>query len=112
FTAFYGFLALYILGSLLFPQRFLPIGWLFGVIALLSILLLIKNRRNKSIFFLIIVSFVIFNIYNISPLYITDSTSAPFISTEADYFIARTLEFPNSYHYQPLQYYGHGGVVG
>jgi hypothetical protein len=105
FCLFYAFLALFILGSLPFPDRFLPFGWMFGIIPLVGLLLLIKNGKLKGVLVVLLISFCIFNLYNIEPEYYTGNASIKVVSTEKDYLIAEQFNFPE-------KYYGYPGVAG
>jgi hypothetical protein len=104
FCLFLGSLSLYILGSLIFPDRFLPFGWLLGVIPLTVLLLNLKNIHLKKLIVAIIVSFIIFNIYNIDPNYYTGKADiGGGIATEKEYAIAETINVSSPY-------YGYTGV--
>jgi len=105
FSLFYAFLGLFVLGSLLIPDRFLPFGWMFGVIPLTGLLLNLDKRIYKKILILCLVSFLVFNIYNIDIEYYTGNESLRgVVTTEKDYFIAQTISFPD-------EYFGYAGVV-
>jgi len=106
FCLFYGFLALFVLGSLLFPDRFLSFGWMFGLIPLTGLIIVLKKDMYRKILVVLLISFAVFNLYNIDSEYYTGN--APIIgavATEKDYLIAEQINFPD-------EYYGYGGVVG
>lgn len=97
FCLFLGALSLF-MGSLIAPDRFLPFGWLFGVIPLTLLLFNLKHTRLKKIIFVIIVSFIIFNIYNIDPKYYTgEAYLNGTIATEKEYAIAETINVSSPY---------------
>lgn len=106
FCMFYAFLATYISGSLLFPERFLPFGWIFGIIPLTGFLLILKKDLYKKIFVLLLIFFAVYNLYNIDSDYYTGNASlTAVVATEKDYLIAEQIDFPEEYH-------GYVGVVG
>jgi len=104
FCLFFGSLSLYILGSLIYPDRFLPFGWLLGVAPLTILLFNLKNFHFKKFILVIIISFMIFNIYNIDPNYYTGKADVGGgIATEKEYAIAETINVSGPY-------YGYPGV--
>ena len=95
FGGFYGFLALYALGSLLFPQRFLAHAWLFGIIPLVGIIVTLKKDGYKKIFVILLVSFMIFNVYNLNPSYYEGNPHLTGVVVgDKAYLIAKTIKFP------------------
>lgn len=105
FCLFYSFLSLYVLGSLLFPDRFVPFLWMFGLIPLVFYLLILRKDLLKKIFVILLISFIIFNIYNIDPSYGSgDFTNNDGIAGEKEYSIAKTINFSSNYS-------GYGGVI-
>jgi len=106
FCLFYAFLALFIIGSLLFPDRFLPFAWMFGIIPITGFLLILKKNYLKKILVTLLIVFVIFNVYNIDPELYTDKLSLQEdIATEKEYIIAEQFNFPDVY-------FGYSGVYG
>lgn len=106
FCMFYAFLALYIMGSLLFPDRFLPFAWMFGIIPITGFLLILKKDVIKKALIVILIVFVIFNIYSIDPELYTGTVSLQDnIATEKEYIIAEQFNFPDVY-------FGYAGVFG
>jgi hypothetical protein len=106
FSFLYSFLATYILGSLILPQRFLSFGWIFGVIPFAAIIGILKKDMYKKLFAIFLASFLLYNVYNIEPTYYTDDyTYNGAISTEREYAIAERVNFSNGY-------YGYIGVNG
>ena len=106
FCMFYAFLSLYVLGSSIFPDRFLPFAWVFGIIPLTGFLLILKKDLYRKILVLLLISFVVYNLYNIDSDYYTGNASlTAVVATEKDYLIAEQIDFPGEYH-------GHVGVVG
>jgi len=105
FVAFCGFLALYVLGSILFPQRFLSFGWMFGIIPLVGLIVNLKKSAYK-IFVILLASFIIFNVYNLDSAYYTGNVPRTgLVATEREYSIAKTIKFSE-------EYYGYGGIIG
>ncbi len=105
FCMFYAFLALYMVSSLPFPDRFLPFAWMFGIIPITGSLLILKKDIFKKILVIIIIIFMLYNVYNIDSNYYTDNASnTGTIATEKEYNIAYRYDFPNIY-------YGYDGVV-
>lgn len=106
FCMFYAFLALYIIGSLLFPDRFLPFAWLFGIIPITSFIFFLKKDLIKKALVVLLIFFIIFNVYNIDPEIITGKVSLQEnIATEKEYIIAEQFNFPE-------KYFGYGGAFG
>lgn len=106
FSLFYGFIALFILGSMLFPDRFLPFGWMFGLIPLTAYILYIKNNVIRKILVFLLISFMVFNIYNIdSGFYTGDVQTQGVVATEKEYLMAEHINFPEPY-------YGYIGLFG
>jgi hypothetical protein len=104
FCLFLGSLSLYVMGSLIMPDRFLPFGWLLGVIPLTVLLFNLKNIHIKKLISIIIISFMIFNIYSINPNYYTGKAAiGGDVATEKEYAIAETIGVSNSY-------YGYHGI--
>jgi hypothetical protein len=104
FCLFLGFLSLFVLGSLIFPDRFIPFGFMLGLVPLTMFLFSQRNKVAKRAFLLFLVSFLIFNIYNIdSDQYIGDANMNGGITTEKEYAIAESMTIPKSY-------YGYIGV--
>jgi len=96
---------LYVVGSLPFPDRFLPFAWMCGIIPITGFLLIFKKDIFKKILVIMIVIFLLYNIYNIEPDYYTGNTSnTGTVATEKEYIIAKRYDFPD-------KYYGYDGVV-
>lgn len=105
FCMFYAFLALYVVGSLPFPDRFLPFAWMFGIIPITGYLLIFKKDIFKKILVILIVVFMLYNLYNIDSNYYTGNASnTGTVATEKEYIIAQRYDFPD-------KYYGYDGVV-
>jgi hypothetical protein len=105
FCLFYAFLALYIVSSLPYPDRFLPFAWMFGIIPITSFLLFLKKDIFKKILVLLLIVFLLYNIYNIDSEYYTGNASnTGIVATEKEYIIAQRYDFPD-------KYYGYDGVV-
>ena len=105
FCLFLGGLSLYVLGSLIYPDRFLPFGWLLGVVPLAVLVLNLKRSYVRRLLLVIIVVFLIFNIYDIDPKYYTgDAAVKGSIATQKEYAIAESINISSSY-------YGYLGVA-
>ena len=91
-----GAVSLFLLGSLIYPDRFLPFGWLLGAIPLSILVFSLKNIKIKKIIVLLIISFLIFNIYNIDPDYYTGQGPFDGRASEKEYAIAETIPIPDS----------------
>jgi hypothetical protein len=105
FCIFYSFLSLYILGSLIFPDRFFTFLWMFGLIPITGYILIIKKDVFKKILVILLISLIIFNIYNIEPSFSSgDPYQEETIPGEKGYTIAMTIQFPSIY-------YGYLGAI-
>lgn len=114
FYGIYGFIALYVLGSLLNPERLQTLGWMLGIIPLGSSLFFFKKDWHKKIFVVILVLFMCYNIYNIDPSYRSrELQRIDNIAGDKEYIIAYTIQFPEGFTSPGSQekYYGYGGVV-
>lgn len=109
FSNFYGFLALYYLGSLTSPQRCLSAGWMIGIMSIVDILSIFKNVYQKNCFVLLLFIFMLFNIYSIDPYYLKNDPSIKgTVSEYKDYRVAESIIFPDEYYLENSQvkYYG------
>ena len=105
FCMFYAFLALYVASSLPYPDRFLPFAWMFGIIPITGFLLTFKKNIFKKIFVIILIFFMLYNLYNVESDYYTGNISNLGINpTEKEYIIAQRYKFPD-------RYYGYIAVV-
>jgi hypothetical protein len=104
FCLFLGSLSLFVMGSLIFPDRFLPIGWLIGVIPLCGLLFNLKNIHLKKSIIVIVICFLIFNIYSINPNFYTGTGILDGRASEKEYAIAETIDVSKPY-------YGYIGVA-
>jgi hypothetical protein len=98
-----GAISLFLFGSLIYPDRFLPFGWLFGAIPLSILIFSLTNIKIRKIIVFIVISFLIFNIYNIDPEYYTGKGPFDGRASEKEYAIATTINIS-----QP--YFGYVGV--
>lgn len=117
FLLFIGALGLFYLGSVIYADRFLPFAWIIGIIPLTGLLLSLKKDVYKKILIIVLISFVVFNLYNIDPVYYTGETyKEPDVAGDIEYSIAITMKFPLSYHNVSesslKEYYGYIGVIG
>jgi len=98
----YGYLVLYTINSNINPDRLLSFGWICGTIPLIGLFINIRKKILKKIFFVICISFIVFNLYNIDTNYITGNTaSMSNITTEKEYLIAKKINFPPNYYGYP-----------
>jgi len=108
FCLFFGSLSLLSIGSLIYPDRFLPFGWVFGVIPLVVLLFNLKKKYIKKLFAVIIIAFLIYNIYNINPNYYTGKADlGGDVATEKEYAIAETINVSSPY----FGYHGASNVI-
>jgi hypothetical protein len=106
FSFLYSFVATYVLGSLILPDRFFSFGWIFGVIPFAGIAGDVKKGIYRKIFAIFLVMFLIRNVYNIDPIYYTDDYSeVGALATEKEYIIAERVNFSSGF-------YGYIGVNG
>jgi len=98
-----GAVSLFLLGSLIYPDRFLPVGWLFGAIPLSILIFSLKKIYIRKMIVLIIICFLIFNIYNIDPNYYTGEGPFDGRASEKEYAIAHTINISRPY-------YGYAGM--
>jgi hypothetical protein len=98
-----GAISLLFLGSLIYPDRFLPFGWLFGAIPLSILIFSLKNIKIRKLIVLIVIFFLIFNIYNIDPTNYTSKGPSDGRASEKEYAIATTINISKTY-------YGYVGV--
>lgn len=98
FCGAYGFISVFLLTSPISPDRMLTYGWLFGCIPLAAVLISLKNRKiMKKAFVILIVAFMIFNIYNIPSEYFDKDFSVLGLANDKEYAIADTIKLPISY---------------
>lgn len=106
FCMFLGFLSLYFVPSLGFPERFFPYGLMFGMIPLVGILLCLKKDVYKKIVAILLVFFFIYNLYSIDPAYLSGDVNSPgYNAGDKEYAIATTIRFPS-------EYYGYSALIG
>ena len=102
-----GGISFFLLGSIIYPDRFLPFGWLLGVIPLSVLVFNLRNSKIKKIIVIIIISFLIFNIYNIDSEYYSDKGPLDGRASEKEYAIATTINISKSYY----AYFGVGATI-
>jgi hypothetical protein len=100
FCLFMGFVSLYLLPAYAFPDRYLTYGWLFGIPPLISAILITKYKYLRKIGVLLVIAFILFNIYIIPPsLWSPRSQETSLATVEIyapsleDYALARALNF-------------------
>jgi hypothetical protein len=93
---FIAFLSLYVLPGAVYPDRFLTYGLLFGFPPLVLAILKVKHKYLRTIGVLLLVAFMLFNIFMIDPSYwnVQDSQTPGRTSpTLEDYALANTFNF-------------------
>ena len=89
-----GFLSLYVIAATPFPDRFLMFGWLFGFAPLVVTILKGKYKWPRRVGIFLLVAFMLFNIYMISPKnYDPRAEGVPLVTSEEDYALANTFDF-------------------
>lgn len=116
FSGFYAFLGTFLMGSLILPTRLFSYGWIFGVIPLSGFILTLKrySKVYQKLFFVFLIFFMLFNIYNIDPSVINKDFSSLGNARAQEYTIANTIIFPTSFTQSNGMelYYGYSGVGG
>ena len=112
FAGFYGFISLYFIESLISPDRLLTYGWLLGVIPLAGFLLTLKRSYLKKVFVILLVVFMLFNIYSIPTEYIDKNFNVLGVSNDKEYAMAETMVLPLDYSTlnDPKVYYGYVNI--
>jgi uncharacterized membrane protein len=106
FCMFLGFISLYFMPSIGFPQRFLPYGMMFGLIPLVGILVCLKKDVYKKIIVIFLAFFFIYNLYSIDPANLSGDVNLTGINAgDREYSIAMTIQLPS-------EYYGYSGLIG
>lgn len=115
FCTFFGYLSLFFSGVLIYPDRMLTFAWLFGIIPVVALYYRkINFERLKKPFLVLLIVFMLFNLYNIDPDYINHDLSSKGLTGTMEYSIANTIVLPDSFRNNSSYdlYYGYGGVVG
>jgi hypothetical protein len=94
---FLGFLSLYVLPPPVYPDRFLTYGWLFGFPPLVLAILKAKYKWLRRIGVLLLVAFMLFNIYTIDPSFwnAKNAQETPGAPALEDYALTNTFNFSN-----------------
>jgi len=94
FCGLIGFLSLYVLPVAAFPDRFLTYGWLFGFVPLVAAILKGKYKWPRRIGVLLLVAFMLFNIYMIAtPYWNARTDEIPVTPSLEDYTLVYTFNF-------------------
>jgi len=89
-----GFLSLYLVAPAAFPDRFLTYGWLFGFAPLAVAILKGKHKWLRRIGVLLLIAFMLFNIYMIDPTaWDARAEGVSAATSEDDYALANTIDF-------------------
>jgi hypothetical protein len=90
-----GFLSLYVIAPQALPDRFLTYGWLFGFAPLVVAILKGKYKWLRRIGVLLLVAFMLFNIYMIDPAYWNPKSvqGVPGAPTFENYAMANIINF-------------------
>ena len=112
FCGFFGFASLFLSGALINPDRMLVYAWLFGIIPVVALFFGINFKKVKKPFFALLIVFMLFNLYNIDPVYISHDLSSKGLPGLEEYSIADTIIFPDSFKDNGSYdlYYGYGGA--
>ena len=102
FCMFLGFLTMFVVSHMAFPDRFIPFGFMFGLIPLAGMLLFLKKNIFKKIIAILLISFIVYNLYYIDTNYYTNNaTFTGGATSEKEYLIANHIIFPDDY-YGPI----------
>ena len=93
FCGLVGFLSLYLVAPAAFPYRFLVFGWLFGFAPLVVAILKGKYKWPRRVGVFLLVAFMLFNIYMITPIDYAREEGVPSVTSEEDYALANTFDF-------------------
>jgi hypothetical protein len=94
FCGLIGFLSLYVLAPAAFPDRFLTYGWLFGFVPLVAAILKGKYKWLRRIGVLLLVAFMLFNIYMVATPYWNPTREDPPANPSLEYYaLANTFNF-------------------
>ncbi|MFX1384648.1 MAG: hypothetical protein ACFFBP_19655 [Promethearchaeota archaeon] len=106
-----GFASLYMLNGSVFPDRLITFAYLFGLIPITSIMLIMKKNIGKQLVAVLLISFMIFNFYNIDPHnYTSDASYTGGAATEKEYLLAQQLSIPNNIN-DDNKFYGYIAVL-
>jgi len=98
-SMFLGFLTMFVVSFLAFPDRFLPFGFMFGLIPITGFILVLKKNLLKKIIVVFLISFMVFNLYNVeSENYTYNATFTGGATSENEYLIANQINFPDIYY--------------
>lgn len=96
---FLGFLTMFVISFLAFPERFLPYGFMFALIPLSGFIIILKKDSHKKIIVALLVFFMIFNLYSIDTQnYTQNATFTGGAVSEKEYLIAKQINFPDEYY--------------
>jgi hypothetical protein len=105
FSMALGFSTLFLISGAVIPDRFLPFAFLFGLLPLTDFILVLKKNIGKKIITIILISFIVFNLYNIDTHnYTYNASFTEGAVKEGEYLIANHISFPK-------KYYGYIAVV-
>jgi hypothetical protein len=84
----------YVVAGGVFPERFLMFAWLFGFAPLVVAISQGKHRLLKRIGILLLVAFMLYNIYTINPtVWDAKAEGIPTATSEEDYTLANAFDF-------------------
>ena len=92
-----GFLSLYAVAPAAFPDRFLTFGWLLGFAPLVKTILRSKYKWLRKGYIILLIGFMLFNIYIVDPNYWDlKAVGVPTSTSKEDYALASGFNFSNS----------------
>jgi hypothetical protein len=90
-----GFVGTFIASVYINPDRLITYGWLFGTLPLLLAIFKINNFKIKKICMLLIFLFLLFNVFQISSSYYTESSNIFLQPTPQDYVGIEKINMSN-----------------
>jgi hypothetical protein len=86
-----GFIMLSFLSSVIYPDRLLTFGWLFGALPLIVAIFNIKNKAASNLAMFVVFLFIIYNIYQINPDFYTDPGKVIIQPSVEDYDVVKLV---------------------
>jgi len=116
FGAFMAFLGLFFFSELITPDRFNTYMWMIGILPIVGFIRYMKKSSLKKTFTVILILFILFNIYNIPSVYIEGNPhQSGVVVGEKEYRLAESIKFPEEYYRDEYAekpaYYTHIGMT-
>jgi hypothetical protein len=93
-----GFSTLFFISGSVFPDRFIPFAYMFGLMPLVGLLLILNRNMGKKIIVVLLISFIVFNLYNVDTQnYTYNASYTGGCPTEKEYLIAQRINFSDNY---------------